>query len=50
MQCPNCGTFMNRHAEKALQTASAEETQLLEVLYCPGCGKVEAQLKPRSEN
>jgi predicted RNA-binding Zn-ribbon protein involved in translation (DUF1610 family) len=42
MNCPNCGTPMNRHAEKLLYDAELEEA-VATIFCCPGCGKVEAE-------
>jgi predicted RNA-binding Zn-ribbon protein involved in translation (DUF1610 family) len=46
MQCPNCGTVMNRHAEKAVKNPRAPEGEVIaSIHYCPGCGKVEAVIE-----
>ncbi len=54
MRCPNCGALMNMHAEKPLKEARTEESALFDadlggvvatIHYCPGCGKVEAQIE-----
>jgi DNA-directed RNA polymerase subunit M/transcription elongation factor TFIIS len=42
MNCPNCGTPMNRHAEKLLQEADRDEA-VTSIYCCPNCGKVEAE-------
>ena len=55
MRCPNCGTLMNRHAEKLLKAGHPEESvpsdtildELIASIHCcPGCGKVEAVTEP----
>jgi predicted RNA-binding Zn-ribbon protein involved in translation (DUF1610 family) len=44
MNCPRCGTSMNRHAEKPLKDPGSPEGEVLaSIHYCPGCGKVEAE-------
>lgn len=52
MQCPRCGTEMNRHAEKLVYPGSAAEAPgangllggLIEETHaCPACGNVEAR-------
>ena len=45
MHCPNCGTPMNRHAEKPLKTAAEETEVIASIHYCPACGKVEATIE-----
>jgi len=46
MGCPNCGTLMNRHAEKPVKDAHALEGEVIaSIHYCPGCGKVEAEIE-----
>ena len=46
MHCPRCGGFMNRHAEKLIPDPLAPEGELIaSIHYCPGCGKVEAELE-----
>ena len=39
MNCPNCGTKMNHHADKPLVEA---ENTILEIYTCAKCGKTEA--------
>lgn len=52
MRCPECGTPMNKHAEKPLKTRPTPESSQLDpaldgvisaIHCCPGCGKVEAE-------
>jgi ribosomal protein S27AE len=48
MHCPECGTLMNRHAEKAIKDSHAPETEVIaSIHYCPRCGKVEAEFEPK---
>ena len=45
MYCPSCGTLMNRHAEKLVKDSEMPEGEAVaSIHYCPGCGKVEAEL------
>jgi len=47
MRCPNCGTLMNRHAEKPIKDPHVPEGEVIaSIHYCPRCGKVEAELEP----
>jgi len=47
MRCPTCGTVMNRHAEKSVKDPHASEGEAMATIYyCPGCGKVEAEVEP----
>ena len=40
------GTLMNRHAEKTVKDAHALEGEVIaSIHYCPGCGKVEAEIE-----
>lgn len=46
MRCPDCDTLMNRHAEKLIKDAHALEGEVVaSIHYCPGCGKVEAEIE-----
>jgi predicted RNA-binding Zn-ribbon protein involved in translation (DUF1610 family) len=55
MHCPNCGTLMNRHAEKPIRDTRPDESMSFDTIvdgvitssihYCPGCGKVEAEVQ-----
>jgi ribosomal protein S27AE len=46
MRCPNCGTSMNPHAEKLIKSPQAPDGEILaSIHYCPGCGKVEAEIE-----
>jgi uncharacterized protein with PIN domain len=47
MRCPNCGSEMNRHAEKPIHAAGPEESEVVvTTYYCPRCGKVEGVIEP----
>jgi hypothetical protein len=47
MHCPDCGTLMNRHAEKLVKDPHAPGGEIIaSIHYCPACGKVEAQVEP----
>jgi predicted RNA-binding Zn-ribbon protein involved in translation (DUF1610 family) len=41
MHCPDCGTLMNRHAEKQVKLPHAESDVIASIHSCPACGKVE---------
>ena len=44
MSCPDCGTLMNRHAEKLIKTITPDEREVVAAVYaCPACGKIEAE-------
>ena len=50
MRCLNCGTLMNRHAEKLVKDAPAPEGEVIaSIHYCPGCGKVEAVIEGQDQ-
>jgi len=41
MRCPECGTLMNKHAEKPVMVTGDEI--ILAIHCCPKCGKVESE-------
>jgi hypothetical protein len=44
LHCPNCGSLMNRHAEKPVKDSHVPEGEaVISVYCCPKCGKVEAE-------
>jgi ribosomal protein S27AE len=46
MNCPGCGTLMNRHAEKPIKESRVPNGEVIaSIHYCPRCGKVEAELE-----
>jgi uncharacterized protein with PIN domain len=50
MRCPECGTTMNRHAEKPVKDSHVSEGEIIaSIYYCPKCGKVEAEMEPPGE-
>jgi len=50
MRCPNCGTLMNEHAEKAIKDPHTPEGEVIaSIHYCPGCGKIEAEPEPPND-
>ena len=50
MHCPNCGTLMNRHAEKPIKDSRRPEGEVIaSIYYCPDCGKVEAETEPAGD-
>jgi predicted RNA-binding Zn-ribbon protein involved in translation (DUF1610 family) len=54
MQCPDCGTLMNRHAEKPLQRLPGDSLlfdsghhEVIAIIHCcPACGKIELTVEP----
>jgi uncharacterized protein with PIN domain len=46
MRCPECGSLMNRHAEKPLKAVDLEENEAVAVIHsCPVCRKIEVQIE-----
>jgi len=45
MRCPNCGTLMNRHAEKPVLFDADLDGVVSAIHNCAGCGKVEAEIE-----
>jgi predicted RNA-binding Zn-ribbon protein involved in translation (DUF1610 family) len=52
LRCPQCGTMMNRHAEKVVHPDTPGDLALVDAALggvleethaCPGCGNVEAR-------
>ena len=52
LRCSKCGAEMNRHAEKVVHPAGAEELRLVDAALgglleethaCPNCGNVESR-------
>lgn len=55
LRCPKCGTPMNRHAEKSLNSFGHEASSNIDpdfggpissIHFCPGCGNVEMVVEP----